>query len=371
MGHSDRQTKTMTPLLQQLLRRIGLTGPIPFHEYWAICQYDLNHGYYTTRVPIGAQGDFTTAPEISQMFGELIAAWWLATVQQNELQHIHLVEIGPGRGTLMADMLRTLGRLEPSLKTTLQVHMVEVSPRLIALQKETLATSGFAVEWHETIFTLPKAPLGIIANELFDAIPVRPIIKHEGRWYEDMVTRGDGDTLKMIGQPVTVDQALLPKGCETQPDGAVFELAPAREAFMASMANMLADQGGFGLFIDYGHAQSGFGDTVQAMKNHAYTNPLEDPGEADLTSHVDFEALSTVAKRNGLTVAQLLSQGEFLTQLGIENRTERLIAARPDQRDAFFAAFERLTKSDQMGNLFKVLGIAHPSINLAVLQKSS
>jgi SAM-dependent MidA family methyltransferase len=361
----------MTALLQRLLRRIDLTGPIPFHEYWAICLFDPEYGYYTTRVPIGASGDFTTAPEISQMFGEMLAAWWLATMRQNNLPDIHLVEIGPGRGTLMVDMLRTLAKLDPNLRANLQVHMVEVSPRLTAVQMEKVAACGFAVTWHQNLSTLPNAPLGIIANELFDAIPVRLIIKHQGHWYEDMVMRGEGDTLRMTGQPISLDPSILPDGHQQQPDGTVFEYSPAREAFMYSLSDMLASRGGFGLFIDYGHASSAFGDTVQALKNHAYANPLEDAGEADLTSHVDFAALSRAAQSAGLTPYQIIEQGAFLTSLGLQQRVERLISLKPDQQVSLVTACERLTASDQMGSLFKVLGVSHPKITLPALKKSS
>jgi SAM-dependent MidA family methyltransferase len=371
MGDGDRQSKGMTMLLQRLLRRIDLTGPIPFHEYWSICQYDRQCGYYTTRVPIGAAGDFTTAPEISQMFGEMLAAWWLSTVRENQLEHIHLVEIGPGRGTLMADMLRTLERLDPLLKTAVQVHMIEVSPRLTVLQKEKLASTGFSISWHETIASLPKAPVGIIANELFDAIPVRPLIKHEGQWYENEIIRGLDDTLQMTAKPVNVDPSIFPSDHLEQPDGTVFEYAPAREAFMANLSDMLATQGGFGLFIDYGHAQSAFGDTVQAMRDHAYSNPLETPGEADLTSHVDFDALSRIAKNTDLSAYQTVTQREFLLQLGLKHRLDRLITAHPDQSDKLVTAFERLTENGQMGSLFKVLGVSHPLITLPALQLSS
>ena len=367
MGDGDGQTKIMTPLLQRLLNRIDLAGPIPFHEYWSLCQFDCQHGYYTTRIPIGAEGDFTTAPEISQMFGEMIAAWWLTTVQQSHFKNTHLVEIGPGRGTLMADMLRTLDRLDSSLKTTLRVHMVDVSPRLAVLQKEKLAASGFAIEWHKDIASLPKIPLGIIANELFDAIPVRPLIKHDGNWYEHTLSRGQGDTLRLTAQPVNFDLSTLPEGHQAQPNGTVYEFAPARQAFMATLADALAEHGGFGLFIDYGHAHSGFGDTVQAMKDHAFSNPLENLGEADLTSHVDFSSLGAIARNSGLNVPPVQTQGEFLLKLGIESRLKRLLASRPDQRDTLVTAFERLTANDQMGSLFKVLCISHPSIKLPVL----
>ena len=356
----------MTPLMQRLLRRINVTGPIPFHEYWAMCLFDPDHGYYTTRVPIGAQGDFTTAPEISQMFGELLAAWWLATVRQNSLNDIHLVEIGPGRGTLMADMLRTLGKLDPTLKASLPVHMVEVSPRLTTMQQERLKDCGFDVQWHRDLTTLRDAPLGIIANELFDAIPVRQLVKQDGLWSELAVTDQSDIGLAHVTLPVSVDPSTLPGGHADQPNGAVFEYAPAREGFMAELAVRVAQHSGFGLFIDYGHVQTTFGDTIQAIKDHAYANPLDNPGEADLTSHVDFEALANIAKTSGLSMPAMLTQGEFLTRLGIRERAARLGQLHPDRRDTIETACDRLIGNDEMGRLFKVMPAASPNIALPV-----
>ena len=352
----------MTPLHEKLLRQIAASGPVPFHAYWALCLFDPDHGYYTTRVPIGADGDFTTAPEISQMFGEMLAAWWLATVRQNELTGVHLVEIGPGRGTLMDDMLRTLARIEPDLRSTLPVHMVEVSPRLTAMQRERLAQSGFDITWHTSPQTLPQAPLGIIANELFDAIPARPFVKHQGNWHESAVTVTGGSQLALTLVPATLDPSVLPEGHEAQPDGSFFEFSPARESFMADLAHRIRANGGFGLFVDYGHSKSGFGDTVQAMIGHRYASPLESPGEADVTSHVDFAALAATARSTGAWATNCVDQGEFLKRVGITERADRLAKSSPSQRSTIETACERLIGADQMGKLFKVLGIAAPGI---------
>lgn len=357
----------MNQLKARMLRQIAHSGPILLPEYWAQCLFDPEYGYYTTAYPIGAQGDFITAPEISQMFGELIASWWLAVVRQNKFDSVVLVEIGPGRGTLMSDMLRTLGKLDPSLKETLAVHMVEVSPRLTGMQQEKLAGSGFQLHWHQSIDTLPDKPLGIVANELFDAIPVRAFIKHNDQWHEDAVDSYDGDHLVFEAVPVSLNTSILPAGHNGQADGAIFEYAPAREAMMQSIAARLAENSGFGLFIDYGHARSGFGDTLQAVRNHAYANPLENPGEADLTSHVDFEALANAARRGGADVSPVVEQGDFLASLGIILRSSQLSAARPDLHDALETARERLTEIDQMGSLFKVLGVKSANLTLPVL----
>ena len=357
----------MTPLKARILRQIAQTGPILLPDYWAQCLFDPEHGYYTTGYPIGADGDFITAPEITQMFGELIAAWWMATVRRNGLSEIALVEIGPGRGTLMADMLRTLGKLDTNLKAILPVHMVEVSPRLTDLQRDKLAASGFQIHWHRSVDTLPEIPLGIVANELFDAIPIRAFIKHEGAWFEDAIGARNGDNLTLEAVPTSLDASILPVNHLKQPNGTVFEYAPARNAMIQAIAAHMARSGGFGLFIDYGHSQAGFGDTLQAVHNHAFANPLENPGEADLTSHVDFEALAHAARRESAQVSQIMEQGAFLTRLGIHERTQQLVNTQPHLRDALETACERLTGSEQMGSLFKVMGIAAPNVSLPAL----
>ena len=357
----------MTPLEAKIRRQIELAGPMTVAEYWTHCLFDPGHGYYTARVPIGAAGDFTTAPEISQMFGEMLAAWWLATVRQNGISP-DLVEIGPGRGTLMADMLRTLGKLDPQLKQTLAVRMVEVSPRLTEMQRDKLAGSGFKITWHETIASLPTAPAGIIANELFDAIPIRQFIKSGKAWNEVTITIGETGELDYAGSPTSLDRNILAPGQEAQPEGTLFECSPAREALMQDMAHHIDLHGGFGLFIDYGHAVPGFGDTLQALKKHAYASVLENPGEADITSHVDFHSLATAAASAGLNTADIITQGEFLTRLGIVERAASLAKAKPQLRDSIETAFDRLVSPDQMGSLFKVLGIAHPAVALPALQ---
>ncbi len=357
----------MTPLETKIRRQIEMAGPMPLAQYWTHCLFDPQHGYYTTRQPIGAAGDFTTAPEISQMFGEMLAAWWLATVRGNGIAP-DLVEIGPGKGTLMADILRTLGKLDPRLKETLPVHMIEVSPRLSEMQRQKLADCGFQITWHETIATLPKAPVGVLANELFDAIPIRQFIKSGKDWNEVTVAISEDKSLAFAAMPVSLDRNILPPGEDTQPDGTIFEYAPAREALIADIAHHIDGYGGFGLFIDYGHAHPGFGDTLQALKAHAIASVLETPGEADITSHVDFQSLAKVAVDLGLQTSEILPQGEFLTRLGIVERANSLISSQPPLRNSLETAIDRLVSSKQMGSLFKVLGVAHKSVALPEMQ---
>jgi SAM-dependent MidA family methyltransferase len=385
VGNGDRKAAPQQPLRRvedvsgadklglkdRLKKQIKMTGPISVADYWAQCLFDPKDGYYMSREPFGVSGDFTTAPEISQMFGEMLAVWWFETAKLNEIKDIALVEIGPGRGTLMSDMLRTIAKLDPGTTRTLEVHMVETSERLALLQRETLKSIGFSITWHKTTDTLPTLPLGIIANELFDAIPIRQFVKTGKDWQERCIGLNDNGRFCFVTGPAQIDRTLLPKNHEDQQVGTIFEHSPARESFMQQLADRIQQQGGFGLFIDYGHGASDFGDTLQALKKHKFISVLEGQGTVDITSHVDFESLSTIAKNSGLAVSHLMNQGDFLLSLGIENRLERLIAARPDQRDSLVTAFDRLTKSDEMGSLFKVLGISHPFVTLPILQISS
>jgi SAM-dependent MidA family methyltransferase len=354
-------------LADRLRKQIRSTGPISISDYWVQCLFDPKYGYYTTREPFGTDGDFTTAPEISQMFGEMLAVWWLETVQQNELKNIALVEIGPGRGTLMADMLRTIAKLDPNAAQKFDVHMVETSDRLTLKQQEKLKFFDFSITWHKTIETLPHISLGIIANELFDAIPIRQFVYTAHGWQECCVGLNDQQEFGFVIGSAKLETDVLPKEHKDQPIGAIFEHAPAREAMMQIIASHLDQFGGFGLFIDYGHAQSGFGDTIQAMKNHKFINVLEEQGLVDITSHVDFAALANLAKNHTLRVYQPVEQGAFLLRLGLKTRLERLVLLRPDHRENFVTAFERLTENAQMGSLFKVLGVCHPSITLPAL----
>jgi SAM-dependent MidA family methyltransferase len=340
----------MTPLEVLLRRRIELTRPISVAEYMAECLFHPEHGYYTTREPFGANGDFVTSPEISQMFGEIIAAWWLSARDAIGMPDMNLCEIGPGRGTLMDDMLRTMRKLTGALPAA---HMVEASPRLVTIQREMLSKHQTAIEWHKQIGGLPPAPVGIVANELFDAIPIRQFQMADGRWLERMVRMDEAGAFSFTLTHNELEPAPLPDGDAEAPDGAIFEYAPARIAMMQTIAERLSAHGGFALLIDYGHAHSGIGDTLQAVRSHEFVSVFDSPGQSDLTSHVDFEALARTAKTCGLFAAEILTQGEFLLGSGIAQRAAQLPAkAEPN------AALERLTSKGQMGNLFRVLAVA-------------
>ncbi|MEW6634387.1 MAG: class I SAM-dependent methyltransferase [Pseudomonadota bacterium] len=348
----------MTGLKDRIAGLIGAVGPIPVSEYIALCLFDPEQGYYTTREPFGPAGDFITAPEISQMFGELVAVWlYQAWNDAGRPQPATFAEIGPGRGTLMKDMLRTWSRLDPALTAGASFAMIETSPRLTEIQKETLHGQNAKLAWHQTIDTLPNQPLFIVGNELFDAVPIRQFVHVGADWRERMVGLDDDNNLQFFAGAGSVDAALLPDDATDAPQGAIAEVAPARAALMSAIAGRIAARGGAGLFIDYGHLQPGVGDTLQALRKHEHEDVLASPGEADLTSHVDFAALASVGKAQGLQ-AGLTTQGEFLLGLGLLERAGSLGAnADGPTRQAISDAVERLAGPDAMGELFKVLKI--------------
>ncbi|GAA4118293.1 class I SAM-dependent methyltransferase [Aminobacter aganoensis] len=353
----------MTRLKQRISGLIAASGPIAVADYMALCLFDPADGYYTTRQPFGAAGDFTTAPEISQMFGELVAVWLYAAWQAaGSPQDAVLAEIGPGRGTLMKDMLRVLHRLDPAFTT--DVAMIETSPQLQDVQKQTLAASGANIAWHDSVATLPRAPLFIVGNELFDAIPTRQFVRTGAAWHERVVGTAEDGQLAFVAGPATIEAALLPKNAGKAPEGAIFEFAPARTATMEAIAERIAASGGAGLFFDYGHLEPGIGDTLQALREHKYDDVLAHPGEADLTSHVDFAALAAAARLHGLD-AHMATQGEFLLALGLLERAGRLGASADEAaRERIGGEVERLAGPDAMGTLFKVLAVASAGTKL-------
>jgi len=340
-----------TPLARRLSALIATGGPIPVADFMRACLFDPEHGYYTRAEPFGAAGDFITAPEISQMFGELLATWLHAAyVAQGAPAEAVLVEIGPGRGTMMADMRRTLGRLGSPLAAG-SIVLVEASPRLAAVQQAALAGGPGHLTWCDGPDGLPDAPLYLVANELFDAIPIRQLERCDGAWHERLVTVADGSFAFALGPPLP--GAGLPEAQE----GTVIEPAPERIALMRALADRLARQGGAGLFVDYGE-DGGSGDTLQAVRAHGVDGVFDHPGQADLTSQVDFAALSAAARTAGLATG-LAEQGAFLAALGLAQRAARLAAGR-DAETASRIAGEaaRLADPQAMGRLFKVLAVA-------------
>ncbi|SFU19957.1 class I SAM-dependent methyltransferase [Mesorhizobium sp. YR577] len=348
----------MTALKQRIKRLIAANGPISVADYMALCLFDPEDGYYTNREPFGVAGDFTTAPEISQMFGELVAVWlhtaWQATGRPLP---VTIAEIGPGRGTLMKDILRTLLKLDPSLVAQASFAMIETSPRLVEIQKKTLTGTQARIDWHQSIETLPANPLIIVGNELFDAIPIRQFVRTSGKWRERMVGLSEAGELHFLAGAASLDPSLLPGNAATASDGAIAELAPARTALMDAIADRIATHGGAGLFIDYGHLEPGIGDTLQALRKHQYEDVLASPGHADITSHVDFSALAATARGKRLD-AHLMTQGHFLLEMGLLERAGHLGAAMDAAgQEKIRGQVERLAGPSAMGDLFKVLAI--------------
>lgn len=343
----------MTALADLLIRRIAATGPISLADYMAECLLHPEHGYYTRAEPFGAAGDFITAPEISQMFGELLGLWlaqcWL---DQGAPARFVLAELGPGRGTLMADVLRAT-RAVPGFHAAARVVLVEASPRLQAIQRERLAP--YPVSWADSMDALPDGPLFLLANEFFDALPVRQFTRSGTGWAETMVTAQDGRLVLARAAPAPL-ATLAPRLADTQ-DGDIVELCPAAPGIAQTIAARIAAQGGAALVVDYGGWHS-LGDTVQAMQGHAYAGLLEAPGQADLTAHVDFEPLARAARAAGTAAHGPIGQGALLDRLGIGARAARLAQSLTGQAlDNHITATRRLTHPDEMGTLFKALAI--------------
>ena len=313
-----------------------------------------NAHYYATRDPFGAAGDFTTAPEISQMFGELIGLWCADLWDRAGRPDIAWVELGPGRGTLAADALRAMAKAG----LTPPVHFVETSPTLRAAQAERAP----AATWHDAVATLPTdRPLLIVANEFFDALPIRQLVRGApqggtGGWRERLVACQDTLFLPIAGP--AVPDAVIPVPLRDAPAGAVLEVSPAAVALTRALARRLVAQGGALLVIDYGHEGPALGDTFQAVRAHARANPYEAPGEHDLTAHVDFTTLAAAAQVEGATVFGPVDQAEWLVRLGIDARAAALGRATPAQAEAIAAARMRLV--NDMGALFKALAITAP-----------
>ena len=340
----------MNGLLPHLLRRIRQTGPLSIADYMAECLTHPVHGYYTTRDPLGAGGDFTTAPEISQMFGELLGLCLAQTwIDHGAPAPVALAELGPGRGTLMADILRAT-RAVPGFHEALSVHLVEVSPALRARQAGALG--GFRPAWHDGVGDLPDLPLFLVANEFLDALPIRQFLRRGAGWAERVVG-AEGDRL-VFGLATPAPLALLADRLADTAEGDLVENSAAAAAVAAEGGARIARGGGAALFIDYGGWRSR-GDTFQAVRAHEKVDPLEAPGTADLTAHVDFEAVARAARRSGAAVTAMTTQGVFLERLGITARAQAL--ARADRSDRVAAAHRRLTHPAEMGDLFKVIAV--------------
>ncbi len=342
---------------------IKADGPMPVDRYMALALGHERHGYYMGRDPFGRAGDFITAPEVSQMFGELIGIWCAAGWQMMDAPATwNLIELGPGRGTLLADLVRACSVM-PGLRDGMNVHLVETSPVLKTMQAETLRRSGIEATWHDRLEDVPDAQSLIIANEFFDALPICQLHKQAGRWHERVVGLTDDGKLAFGVANDPVAPALVPAWAGQAADGDITEFSPARDAVAREIGRRITADLGAALIIDYGHMRSAVGDTMQAIRKHQFADVLAQPGKADITSNVDFEALASAVTADGAIPYGPVMQGDFLIKMGLKER-EEMLRARADarQRIRLSKGAQRLVSGNQMGQLFKVLAVTHPDM---------
>ncbi|MGI9411814.1 MAG: class I SAM-dependent methyltransferase [Hyphomicrobiaceae bacterium] len=372
----DPGMRRQTPLAKLLVQRIREQGAISVLDYIETCLTDPIYGYYTTQTAIGSDGDFITAPEISQVFGELIGVWCVLVWQQMERPDaLNLVELGPGRGTLMADALRALAKV-PGLAQSLRLHLIESSDHLSHQQDETLAGLGSnpkhwrSLEEYCREANRGSGPAIIIANEFLDALGItqwiaqRSDVADRVAWHQRRVGVDDAGLLQFEMDRAPTDEAAdLPPTDLTAEPGEIFEFAPAFDASVVLGLKTLAERGPLaGLFIDYGHTVSATGETLQAVRNHTYEHPLSSPGEADLTAQVDFAMLTRLATSAGLAVDRPVTQAEFLGRLGVVERTSRLMSANPAKAATIEAGTMRLLAPNGMGTRFKAITLRSPGL---------
>jgi SAM-dependent MidA family methyltransferase len=340
-------------LKDRLKAQIATSGPLTLAQYMTACLHDPQDGYYATRPRLGEDGDFITAPIVSQMFGELLGLWAAEVwVRLGRPDRVLLAEAGPGDGTLMSDALRA-ARHAPGFLEAVKLVLVETSPPLIEAQRARLKGGAAEPAWASSILDLPKgAPVILIANELLDCLPAHQFVRVTQGWAERMVGLDDQGELTFGLSATPAAVAPVEAGV-----GDLVEVSPAQELFGAELAALIRRQGGAALLVDYGRSEPGPGDTLQALKGHQKVGPLESPGEADLTVHADFPAVAAAARRAGAQATPILTQGELLGRLGIYERAEALSRARPDRAEIVQRQLERLVAPDQMGSLFKALAI--------------
>jgi len=342
---------------------ISTDGPMPVDRYMALALGHEGHGYYMGRDPFGRAGDFITAPEVSQMFGELIGIWCAAGWQMMDAPaEWNLIELGPGRGTLLADLVRACSVM-PGLRDGMKVHLVEMSPALKTMQAETLKRAGIEAVWHDRLEDVPDGQSLIIANEFFDALPVCQLQNQTGRWHERVVglTTEGKLVFGLASDPVA--PTLVPAWAKDAEEGDIAEFSPVRDAVAREIGRRITKDMGSALIVDYGHIRSAAGDTLQAIRKHQFTDVLAQPGEADITSHVDFEALTSAVTADGAKSYGPVTQGDFLIKMGLKER-EEMLRARADarQRIRLSKGAQRLVSGNEMGQLFKVLAVTHPDM---------
>ncbi len=345
-------------LIDRLRAEIRVNGPLTVAQYMSACLHDPSDGYYATRPRLGAEGDFITAPMVSQMFGELIGLWSAEVwTRLGRPARVLWVEVGPGDGTLICDALRAV-RSAPAFLAAAELWLVEPSAPLEAIQGERLAASPLRPRWIADLAELPDdAPVILIANEVLDCLPARQFVRTSHGWAERMVGLGEDGALAFGLSRRPLDRAL-----PAAEPGEMLEISPAQTALGALLGARVVGQGGAGLLIDYGRADPGFGDTLQALKGHRKVPPLEAPGEADLTVHADFPAVLEAAQIEGAAAAGPIAQAQFLVSLGVQERAAALARARPDRGPTIARQLERLIAPEQMGTLFKAACIHAPGL---------
>lgn len=361
-----------TPLAAKLAQRIAEQGPISVADYIDACLNDPDHGYYRTRSAIGREGDFITAPEVSQIFGELIGLWCAIVWQQmGSPSKLNLVELGPGRGTLMRDALRAV-KVVPGFDRVLQVHLIESNASLEAEQRTTLEAVSATTHWHADLATalqpggaIAECPTILVANEFLDTLPVEQIVYRQGSWHRRWVAIDDhGDLSFTVAEDRADAPSALPAGIAPR-EGDIFEWAPQYESLARLLAARAAGAPLAALFVDYGHVAMGFGDTLQAVAAHSHVSPLLAPGETDLSTQVDFARFVDACAQLDLVADGPLTQAEFLGALGIVQRASRLMSANPDKAGEIELAVARLIAPGGMGTRFHVTGIR--GVNVAPL----
>ncbi|MBI3433801.1 MAG: SAM-dependent methyltransferase [Proteobacteria bacterium] len=354
------------PLETEIRRLIGIAGPMPVRQFMNLCLTHPEHGYYMTRDPLGTAGDFTTSPEISQMFGELIGLW-VASVwrRMGSPEQLVLVELGPGRGTLTLDAVRA-ARVVPGFRQALSIHLVETSPALQRRQRQTLGGLDLPITWHQALVEVPEGPTIIVANEFFDALPINQAVKKDGNWCQRVVDIDAAGNLAfaVADEPLPRFDLTLPATIREAQEGAIFEW---RANDIVLDLSRRVRSGGAALIIDYGHTESAVGDTFQAVRAHTYSDPFTSPGQVDLTAHVDFDAIALNVDTMGARVHGPVGQAEFLQRMGIDTRADALKAVlNPEKAAEVEAARQRLisTAPTGMGRLFKVLAFSDQSLDM-------
>ena len=349
----------MTPLAARLLEEIRQEGPITIARFMQACLFDPLHGYYSTQPRIGGEGeggDFLTAPETSQMFGELLGLWcaheW---TQMGSPDPFYWIELGPGRGALMADAWRA-ARVAPGFQAAARLYLIDPSRPLRRLQAQSLAKVGAVGTWVDDLSEVPQGPTLLLANEVLDCLPIRQFVTTPQGWCERLVGEADGALGFGLSHPLPIPKA------EDAPDGYWREIAEGAEAFLSPIAARLTQSPGRALFLDYGYADPDGADTLQALRRHEKLHPLEDPGESDLTAQVDFAAIEALADALGLLSHGPVTQGAFLQSLGIAERAAALAQKNPDRQERLGRELNRLIAPDQMGALFKALCLSSPSL---------